>query len=112
MINVNPYIKEVFMYYSLYHISNIVVAMFFINIFMAGYVYILRVTIQKSNIGWAIKGFAFNLVIMAFLTAFAWVYPPMSIVILILFVLVLISDVVNFAECFMTLRTGKDVRYD
>ena len=100
------------MYYSLYHISNIVVAMLFVNLFMAGYVYILRVTIQNSSISWAIKGFVFNLVIMVFITAFAWVYPPMSIVILILFVLLFISDVVNFAECFMTLRTGKEVRYD
>ena len=100
------------MYYNLYHISNIVVAMFFVNLFMAGYVYILRVTIQNSRIGWAIKGFTANLCLMAFLTVYAWVYPPMSITILILFVLVLISDVVNFAECFMTLRTGKEVRYD
>lgn len=105
-------IRRFSMYYSLYHISNIVVAMFFVNLFMAGYVYILRVTIQNGSIRWAIKGFTVNLCIMTFLTAFAWVHPPMSIVILILFVLVLISDIVNFAECFMTLRTGKDVRYD
>jgi len=88
-----------------------VVAMFFVNLFMAGYVYTLRVAIQNSSISWAIKCFTFNLVVMAFLTAIAWVYPPMSIVILILFVLLFISDVVNFAECFMTLRTGKEVRY-
>lgn len=100
------------MNYNLYHISNIVVAMFFINTFMAGYVYILRVTIQNGSIRWAIKGFTVNLIIMTFLTVFAWVHPPMSIAILILFVLVFISDIVNFAECFMTLRTGKDVRYD
>lgn len=100
------------MNYNMYHISNIVVAMFFINLFMAGYVYILRVKIQKGSISGAIKGFTVNLCIMTFLTAFAWVYPPISIGILASFVLVFLLDIVNFAECFMTLLTGKEVRYD